>query len=525
MRDHMAAGEVKRSWCRRCGSRLKKRGLCSCAPFAGDIAEIEALIADSTSAGPQSALARVCVAEARPLLEHALAGGDPAIRVACAEALANIADPRSFEVMTTAEVEAVASSALTRFLGRIGDERSIAMLTRLATEHGRIAPDATRALVKLGVPAALDALLAEARQCPWAGWAQPDRPIGPNPHPLHLLAAFRPPSALDLLLVELERASDLEEATAREMESIREETAAQIEGVRALRQGAGAEREDEDPVVAGLLERERNTSDEQRREMARQRAIGWLRGYAAAVSVYDDARARRALDEAREQSGLDLVFEGFRPPAHQIGSVLETDRTVPAWELDFTEGPVDHEGTRFGGQPSWLTEPTWPLTRDGTPMAFWGQVDVPAPSGRRAFIFIDPDECLDPADAAVICQPGPPPQLPTAPRPEGPQIPVRALDDRYTGGILTRFVARVPKLDPFFEPPEWPDGWIAVGRRGWNKVGGTPTWLQGPIDAPDLQLLCEFAASEAGFELADGAQCYVFIHPTEAEGLFHWDCH
>jgi len=58
--------------------------------------------------------------------------------------------------------------------------------------------------------------------------------------------------------------------------------------------------------------------------------------------------------------------------------------------------------TKFGGQPSWISEPQWPLSKElGTPMRFICQIEIPVntfPSGhgKVAYIFMtDGDEYVD----------------------------------------------------------------------------------------------------------------------------------
>ncbi|WP_211588514.1 hypothetical protein [Allorhizocola rhizosphaerae] len=105
------------------------------------------------------------------------------------------------------------------------------------------------------------------------------------------------------------------------------------------------------------------------------------------------------------------------------------------------EAPTTEPVTKFGGQPSWLTEPQWPLSASwGTPMRFVCQIaldpelagDSPA---RLAYIFVthadhgrdaddfDPDVILpDGGENAVIVQPGGTYDGPTAPLTEGPTL-------------------------------------------------------------------------------------------------------
>jgi hypothetical protein len=80
-------------------------------------------------------------------------------------------------------------------------------------------------------------------------------------------------------------------------------------------------------------------------------------------------------------------------------------------------GPIVDPVTKFGGQPVWVADPVWPLSRStGQPMQFIGQIaldrdlfgDVPA---RMAYLFMtDTDgsaETWDPnaGENAVVLQP------------------------------------------------------------------------------------------------------------------------
>ena len=55
----------------------------------------------------------------------------------------------------------------------------------------------------------------------------------------------------------------------------------------------------------------------------------------------------------------------------------------------------------------------------------------------------------------------------------------------------------------------------------WDKVGGTPRWLQGD-ETPDgdgWRFWFQYTAARIGCELADGAECYGFIDP-DGRGTF-----
>src|SRR5690606_30872419 len=108
---------------------------------------------------------------------------------------------------------------------------------------------------------------------------------------------------------------------------------------------------------------------------------------AEALAALGDERGVEG-DAASARSGLDLAASVLRfattPTADGDGG---PEATVPAWALDWAEGDPAHPGTRFGGQPTWLEAPTWPLTPAGTPMAFWAQLQPPGAQW-MAYVFI-----------------------------------------------------------------------------------------------------------------------------------------
>lgn len=77
-------------------------------------------------------------------------------------------------------------------------------------------------------------------------------------------------------------------------------------------------------------------------------------------------------------------------------------------------GPGASAGVgRFGGQPDWVAEPTWPLGAEGRPMIFYGQLPLPGEPERMAYIFLSGDSWahtfvpLSDGNALVL-QPGAP---------------------------------------------------------------------------------------------------------------------
>ncbi len=244
---------------------------------------------------------------------------------------------------------------------------------------------------------------------------------------------------------------------------------------------------------------------------------------------FNTPAARDAVTNASRLLGRQLDDDQFRPD--DAVDIDEEDCTVPAWVLDYELGDPEHPGTRFGGQPSWRTSPTWPLTPAGTPMAFWAQFEIPWATDQMAYLFIDTTEeaLLDDLNqaASLFVQPGSEPQVPWISEMTGPQVPDQLQrDHRYQPAWPYDFTTRVPSLVPFNEPPDWPQGRFQA-TSPLNKVGGTPLAIQWEPELPtsSYRFLFQFRAHDAGFELGDVAECYGYIDTHSGNGLFHWDCH
>jgi hypothetical protein len=245
-------------------------------------------------------------------------------------------------------------------------------------------------------------------------------------------------------------------------------------------------------------------------------------------------------EESRLLRGrLAAGMQGTTPP---LPSAVDTTpepllaRTIPS--LGFGE-PVESrpaDGSRvakFGGQPDWREAPEWPTAEGGRPIVFYGQVPLIGQPERTAYIFVDCGPEWEarhgrPLDAgnAVVVQPGPPTHLPTIPLAEGPVLyrPVLSpprLRRLYKEAPYETFFPLVQNADP----PEWdePGG---ESRTDWNKIGGTPRYLQSEELPPGegWKFAFQFGADNVGRELADGAECYGFVDET-GRGAFLWQCH
>ncbi len=196
--------------------------------------------------------------------------------------------------------------------------------------------------------------------------------------------------------------------------------------------------------------------------------------------------------------------------------------------------------TKFGGQPIWLGEPEWPMSRSlGTQMRFLCQVALEPvlfgpTAGKMAYIFIsDPDDGyaedtweLDSGENAVIVQPGRP-LVRTEPLATGPTLM------RSTGPSLARGYAPCEfavTLEAGEEPayverfPGYEYGDLSYLDRFLlaDKIGGSPHFVQWPQlpDEPGWRLLAQFGATPC--VLPFGGLVYAFLLADGASGKMVW---
>lgn len=216
---------------------------------------------------------------------------------------------------------------------------------------------------------------------------------------------------------------------------------------------------------------------------------------------------------------------------------------VPVWRIAHyrrAESPVTGAVTKFGGQPTWLGQPQWPLSAAwGTPMRFVCQIVLePELVGdgpeRLAYVFVthgdhgrdvedfDPDVVFpDGGENAVIIQPGAF-TGPTTPLTSGPTL-------YHEDGSLAEYtVDLVRGEDP---EPLSSDAYRALSSEqrdryfqtvDQDKIGGTalPTdQHEWPADGPWLPLL-RLATNWTPFHLNLGAApvAYALVSQDGREG-------
>lgn len=220
--------------------------------------------------------------------------------------------------------------------------------------------------------------------------------------------------------------------------------------------------------------------------------------------------------------------------------------------LSRANGPIDTPVTKFGGEPGWLEEPRWPVSRHlGVPMTFLGQValaDVPSlpeslrHSSRVAYLFMTESDgavvhtCKsEGGENAVIIQPGGAPAMVTA-------------TERATN-LNAEWVECAVRLTPREEPERVDPRTGRLGLAGAglpaasegeenavrerlrvNKLGGVPCFIQDveypPGGAPwhfILQLDEENAFADGEFNPSfDGGRAHVFVSEDGREGRLLW---
>ncbi|MFJ6083583.1 hypothetical protein ACIQI8_19505 [Streptomyces sp. NPDC092369] len=184
------------------------------------------------------------------------------------------------------------------------------------------------------------------------------------------------------------------------------------------------------------------------------------------------------------------------------------------------EGAVRDAVTKVGGQPVWLAEPQWPLSRGtGRPMEFLGQFALAG--GRLAYLFMtgdgndSVDGTFDPegGENALVVQP------------DGRVPEFVTVDDRAEGPSAC--ADHVPGAAEAEGAEEDGDG---ENRRPWQYLGGPgvePHWLQGeepPGDGWSLVVQLDSGKLPFDVDFGDSGVGYAFLAPDGKEGRFLWQC-
>jgi|GraSoi2013_100cm_1033763.scaffolds.fasta_scaffold13666_3 hypothetical protein len=214
--------------------------------------------------------------------------------------------------------------------------------------------------------------------------------------------------------------------------------------------------------------------------------------------------------------------------------------------------PITDPVTKFGGQPVWVSQPCWPLSRRyGTPMQFVCQIVLSTElfaglEGQMAYLFMADDYepgvawTWDPADGenALIIQPGGRWEGPSVPVVEGLSLYRRTWTDARWAGTPCEFAVDLRTGD---DPeartwdnvdPDDPSAWSAyMAALFEDKLGGTPVPTVNEPKFPDaqnwrllLQLNTKVNDADDPFFLnfaSDGVG-YAFLSQDGHQGTFLW---
>jgi hypothetical protein len=216
--------------------------------------------------------------------------------------------------------------------------------------------------------------------------------------------------------------------------------------------------------------------------------------------------------------------------------------------LGFIEAssPITEPVTKFGGQPVWIAEPQWPLSRKrGEPMRFIGQISLDPrlfrTTAQMAYLFMtggdeelfvdEPTYDPDGGENAVILQAGVT-DLPTRQLTDGPKLfeivwthlrkpcefaaVLREEDDIEF--VSEEELGKMSKED-FERACESAD-------LNENKIGGTPVFMQGD-DFPfagKCQLLLQLSSQAVPFyvKFGDAGVGYAFLNEAGDKAKFLW---
>lgn len=195
--------------------------------------------------------------------------------------------------------------------------------------------------------------------------------------------------------------------------------------------------------------------------------------------------------------------------------------------------------TKFGGQPVWLSDPEWPLSKQtGEPMRFICQIALNpeifgGPPGRMAYLFMTDGEDFvdgtyepDGGENAVIIQPNGN-NVATKSQATGPTLYVMkemAGHDLLQPVPCEFAVTSIAGADPEKEIQDGDDG-AALSE---IKIGGTPAFLQGeeyPAGG-EWRLLLQLDSASVPFyvNFGDAGVGYAFLSEDGRSGRFLWQC-
>lgn len=202
--------------------------------------------------------------------------------------------------------------------------------------------------------------------------------------------------------------------------------------------------------------------------------------------------------------------------------------------------PIKKRITKCGGQPVWLQEAEWPVSKTtGKPMQFICQIKIeknffPQATEEMAYIFmtdikdgyVDGTYSAEGGENAVIVQPGRVPSfISTLNLSTGPALPEE---------FAAHFISVIEPFRSYTEfhelletlPEPAQDQYCQT--YGQTKMGGTPIYIQGDETPQGIgwKFLLQINSRDVPFyiNLGDAGKAYVFINSEIHEGRMFWQC-
>lgn len=200
-----------------------------------------------------------------------------------------------------------------------------------------------------------------------------------------------------------------------------------------------------------------------------------------------------------------------------------------------TSQKIEQPISKFGGQPNWVADPQWPVSRSlEKPMSFIGQIQLSDTKmsdldGKVAYLFMTNDESVDTyefeaGENAVIIQSGNS-ILPNLGQESGPTFSDKEYAFELTQSEDPDFISENDRMN---EDDEDADCKYLDSLEGM-KIGGTPGFYQSdefPNDDLTYRLLMQFSEVDLPFNMctADDGAIYAFISADGNTGKMFWQC-
>lgn len=213
--------------------------------------------------------------------------------------------------------------------------------------------------------------------------------------------------------------------------------------------------------------------------------------------------------------------------------------------IEFKEEKASKLSTKFGGQPDWIAQPQWPVSKEtGNPMRFICQIDLSEfnTDAKMAYLFLtDEEEYVDGTwepdggENAIILQPSTEIYAASVSKANGPTLykMVKKLFSKNLAPKDVEFsISLKEEVEPEFVNESDRSGWTDERLENYakaldkNKIGGTPLFLQGTEfpDSGKWDLLMQIDSTKVPFFINFGGSGvgYAFLSEDGKKAKFLW---